>query len=329
MPIRLIAPLSHSSVSGGDSWGIAAVKADASTRTGDGVTVAVLDTGIDRSHSAFAGVDLVERDFSGDGDGDVHGHGTHCAGTIFGRDVDGVRIGLARGVGRALIGKVLRDDGSGESDMIFEAMTWALQSRVQVISMSLGFDFPGLVGQMINDGWPAELATSTALEAYTGNLRMFDAIMGVMRAQQPFGGSPIVVAASGNESLRDQRSDFKIAASLPAAADGVVSVGAVRARENGFDIASFSNTRPVLVAPGVDIVSAAAGGGLVAMSGTSMACPHVAGVAALWWQAIAGGQVRPSSTSVTARLISSARSDVFASGLDSADTGEGMLTAPA
>ena len=89
---------------------------DRSTWTGEGVTVAVLDTGIDSKHPAFAGVDIVEKDFTGTGNGDRQGHGTHCAGTIFGRDVDGKRIGVARGVKRALIGKVLGDEGGGDSE---------------------------------------------------------------------------------------------------------------------------------------------------------------------------------------------------------------------
>ncbi|MNU29710.1 Intracellular serine protease [compost metagenome] len=329
MPTCLIRPTSVTSATPGDNWGLGAVAASTSHRTGAGVTVAVLDTGIDRTHPAFGGVELVERDFSGDGNGDEHGHGTHCAGTVFGRDVDGVRIGVARGVDRALIGKVLRDDGSGESDMVFEAMTWALQSRAQIVSMSLGFDFPGMVERMIEDGWPVAMATSNALEAYRGNLRMFDALMGVFQAQQPFGGTPLVVAASGNESRRDERADFKIAASLPSAAVGVLAIGAVGVANERYDIASFSNTSPALVAPGVDIVSARSGGGLTAMSGTSMACPHAAGVAALWWQQLAETGGRPTAGSVSAKLLSNARTDVFVDGVGIDDRGDGLITCPA
>jgi len=90
-----------------------------------GITVAVLDTGIDSTHPAFTGVTLIEEDFSGSGNGDVQGHGSHCAGTIFGRDVDGTRIGVAPGVDRALIGKVLGDDGSGDSIGLFRGIQWA------------------------------------------------------------------------------------------------------------------------------------------------------------------------------------------------------------
>ena len=135
MPISLIEPCDANLPAGvaaaTDAWGIPAVKADTSPFTGDGVVVAVLDTGIDKSHPAFAGVDIIEKDFSGSGDGDRNGHGTHCAATIFGRDVNGKRVGIARGVKKALIGKVLADNGGGNSDMIFRGMQWALEPGAQ------------------------------------------------------------------------------------------------------------------------------------------------------------------------------------------------------
>jgi subtilisin family serine protease len=319
MPTHLIRPL--------ENWGIAAVKADQSAYTGAGVTVAVLDTGIDRAHPAFAGITLVEKDFSGHGDGDRQGHGTHCAGTIFGRDV-AQRIGVARGVERALIGKVLGDDGSGQSDMVFGALTWAMQERADIISMSLGFDFPGMVAGLTADGWPVDLATSTALEAYRGNLRMFDAIMAVVKAQSAFGVSPLVIAAAGNESRRGVNREYRIAASLPAAADDVVSVAAVGRDGGRYAVADFSNSMALLAGPGVDITSAWLGGGLHIISGTSMACPHVAGVAALWWESLRRSGIKPNAKNVLARLLSNARKDVFAENTDEADIGQGFVTAP-
>lgn len=331
MPISLITPFdadAGGAAAAGPSWGIAAVGADTSPFTGSGVTVAVLDTGIDKAHPAFAGVTLVEQDFSGAGNGDVKGHGTHCAGTIFGRDVGGQRIGIARGVEKALIGKVLGNDGKGDSGMIFSALTWALQQKADIISMSLGFDFPGLVARLISQDWPANLATSTALEAYRGNLRMFDAIMGMLRAQAAFGTSPLVVAAAGNESQRDVNPNYKIAASLPAAAEGVVSVAAIGQSPDKFVVAKFSNSMAAVSAPGVDITSAWPGGGLNTISGTSMACPHVAGVAALWWQSLKQSGTTSNARSISARLFATARKDVFAPGLDESDIGQGFVAAP-
>lgn len=327
MPTALIRPF-PSSAPATSAWGIAAVGADASPFSGEGVTVAVLDTGIDAAHAAFRGARLVERDFSGDGNGDPNGHGTHCAGTIFGREVEGTRIGVAPGVATAFVGKVLGDDGSGTSEMIFRGIQWALEESADVISMSLGFDFPGLVARLTREGWPVELATSVALEAYRGNLRMFDALMAMVQARVPFDGGTVVVAAAGNESRREIDPGFEIAVALPAAAEGVLSVGALAAGPEGFEVAPFSNTFPVLSAPGVDIVSARSGGGLVALSGTSMAAPHVAGVAALWWQRVRKAPVRPLASAAVAKLLAATRREGFRPDVDPADRGMGIVMAP-
>jgi subtilisin family serine protease len=329
MPTRLIEPFEvEASAAPSSAWGISAVKADESPFTGAGVSVSVLDTGIDRGHPAFQGVTVAEQDFSGAGNGDRQGHGTHCAGTIVGRDVAGTRIGVARGVTQLLVGKVLRDDGSGDSDMIFRGIQWALQENADVISMSLGFDFPGLVADLVGQGWPPDLATSLALEAYRANLRMFDALMEIVEARAAFGQGTILVAAAGNESQRDRNPEHEIAVSIPAAAQGIVSVGALQADQGGLQIAPFSNTFPQVSAPGVAILSARAGGGLQALSGTSMATPHVAGVTALWWEAVRSSPIGAASTAVLARLLANTRINGFATGVDPADRGSGIVTAP-
>ncbi|MFE3459463.1 S8 family serine peptidase [Nocardiopsis aegyptia] len=333
MPTRLITPVPLSgeagpATEGGHTWGVAAVGALDSEATGAGVSVAVLDTGVDADHRAFAGMDLVQRDFTGDGNGDRQGHGTHTAGTVFGREVDGTRIGVAPGVRRGIIGKVLDDQGSGDSDMLLKGVQWAADEGAHVVSMSLGYDFPGLVERLVSQGWPVDLATSSGLEAYRANLRLFDALMDLLQARAAFGHGTIVVAASGNESRRNENPDYEIAASLPAAAEGVVSVGALAQGGDGLTIAPFSNTFPQISAPGVAVLSARTGGGLVSLNGTSMACPHVAGVAALWWERILAESVPHTATTVTARLLAHADTGGIAPDVDTADRGVGVVRAP-
>lgn len=337
MPTHLITPVpadeagaeASAAPGTGPTWGVHAVGADHSERTGAGVTAAVLDTGVDAAHPAFTGVELIQQDFSGDGNGDVQGHGTHCAGTIFGRDVEGTRIGVARGVTKALIGKVLADNGSGSSEMLFQGIQWAVREGADVVSMSLGFDFPGLVTELLTQGWPPDLATSAALEGYRANLRMFDALMEMIKHNAAFGRGTVVAAAAGNESRRHIHPDYEIAVSIPAAADGVVSVGALQQVPGGLGIARFSNTFPLISAPGVDVWSAQAGTeGLVSFNGTSMACPHVAGVLALWWEEVLASPLPSTATTVFTRLMAGADTGVLVPGVDIADRGVGIAKAP-
>lgn len=345
MPVELIQPLSAADAGGSPeqdaiaqataangSWGIGQVGADISSMTGTGVTVAVLDTGIDAAHAAFAGVNITSQDFTGGGSAaDRHGHGTHCAGTVFGRDVGGVRIGVARGVTNAIIGKVLDDSGRGSTTAVLKALHWAGQQGANVVSMSLGFDFPGMQQQLQQAGRPPKLATSIALKAYRENLRMFDTLLSFLMQENPTNAGMVVVAASGNESMRKVDPNFVIDTSLPAASSAnIVSVGAAaRAAGNMLDIAAFSNVNPVLCAPGVDIVSAKPGGGLVSMNGTSMACPHVAGLAALWWQWSLTNMGRAGAAAVRAQVVASARPAGFLPTVTFADRGNGIAKAPA
>ncbi len=331
MPTRLVEPVasSEAAAAAAAAWGIGAVGADTSARTGADVVVAVLDTGIDADHPAFAGVTLTQIDFTGSGLGDRNGHGTHCAGTIFGRDVDGTRIGVARGVDRALIGKVLADDGRGNSAWMFDGLQWAVNQGAHVVSISIELDFPNFVRRVVDEeGWPVDLATSRALEAYRATLHMFEALMAMIRSREAFGAGTMVVAAAGNGSRRNVDPDHEIGVALPAAADGVVSVAAVGQSPQGLQVAAFSNTFAQISAPGVGIVSAATGGGLRSLDGTSMACPHVAGLVALWREEVLASPLPANTATVTAKLLASAATDGFAAGIDVADRGVGLAVAP-
>ena len=320
-------PFSDESTPGdeNDVWGIRAVGADSSPYTGAGITVAVLDTGIDRNHEAFEDIDVVEMDFTDEGNGDKNGHGTHCAGSLFGKPVDGKRLGVAPGVQRALIAKVLDFRGKGSTANILAGIEWALKEGANVISMSLGMDFPGYVERLRDQGIPARAATSLGLEAYRANVELFDSFGDFIRKRTTDFQSTIIVAATGNES---DRPNFAVAASPPAAAASFISVGALGMTPTGLEVARFSNKGAFVSAPGVKIISARVGGGLRTLSGTSMATPHVAGVAALWAEHLIKTTGKFNPVMLTGKLIGSAVHKPLVAGFDSVDVGAGLVQAP-
>jgi subtilisin family serine protease len=309
--------------------GLLAVNAHTCPFTGQGVTVAVLDTGVDATHPAFKGKQLAMRDFTGEGAtaedvSDRDGHGTHCAGTICGAIVGDVRVGVAPGVTKLCVGKVLGANG-GSLEMLLKGMLWAVvDEKASVVSMSLGYDLPGNVKRLIDKlGMDAALATQQALRQQSDIIKGLVTLRSFLEWQS---SNVVFVAATGNES---NRPTFVLDASLPAAE--LFSVGAVGVAgkvPNKWEVAPFSNGRAQIVAPGVDVVSAAVGGGWAIMSGTSMATPHVAGVAALWVEKLRGAGALNVPDTVRSKLKSSAVRQPLVD-TDVNDIGVGMVQAPA
>jgi len=277
------------------TWGLAVAKVPLSALTGAGIKVAVLDTGFDSSHQDFRGRVIVRKLFaSRSSEEDVHGHGTHCIGTACGalRPTSGPRYGVAHEA-QIYAGKVLGDDGLGTDRSVIAGMDWAVDQGCQIISMSLGA--ATRMGDQPNDDY--EQIGQACLDAGT-----------------------LVIAAAGNESARPQH----IApVGSPANASTIMAVAAL---DQALGPAPFScgGVNPGqdvdIAAPGVDILSSMPGNRYGRMNGTSMATPHVSGVAAL----IAQSDVTLRGQALWARLVA------LAGGLPhpARDVGKGLLQAP-
>jgi subtilisin family serine protease len=239
------------------TWGLHATGVLEATESGAGITIAVLDTGIDLRHPDFAGRDITSRSFvDGETVQDVQGHGTHCAGTMAGplEPAQGRRYGIAYGA-RLLVGKVLNNQGSGTDADILAGMSWAISAGAQVISMSLGAD---------------QRAISTAYETV---------------GRRALAAGTLIVAAAGNNARRSQGNPGFVG--VPANSPSILAVAAV---DSALAVADFSASATDvgggeidIAAPGVAVYSSwPLPRRTNTISGTSMATPHVAGIAALW-----------------------------------------------
>ena len=263
-PFSLIRPVavSDDGVPGERTWGLDAMAVPdlwAKGLTGAGIKIAHLDTGADAGHPALAGAvtEFAEFDLSGRiiagaaaTDSDLRdGHGTHTAATIVGRAVHGRHVGVAPG---AELCAAMVIEGGDAVACILGGMDWAVGLGVRVLSMSLGIR--GLVSDFLD-------------------------IVTVLRDS-----SVLPVMAVGNEGPGTSRSPGNYPTAL--------SVGACDAAGAVADFSSSQRFKrrtqplaPDLVAPGVEVISAKPGGGWRTLSGSSMAAPHVAGLAALLMQA--------------------------------------------
>jgi subtilisin family serine protease len=342
MPISLVKPLINAEGAAtqdilakarqqGATWGLNMLDVDPARFAGEGVSVAIIDTGIKRSHPAFSHMQpeaILEADFTETSGGDQgvaqdsHGHGTHCAATICGGVVNNIRIGVAPKIKKLLVAKAI--GGRRGSAALLEALNWAVANGADVISMSLGFDFVGYQLYLTEQKKIHQTAAiSMALTAFRDNIRVFDAWMQLLQTRRKQGVDPLVIAATGNES---DRPNFVVEKLSPSEAGSVVAVGAI---DEAFAIARFSNTNPTFVGPGVDVLSAGIAADLAVMSGTSMACPHVAGLAALYWQAARSGGP-PATAERVLRMMAVSAEDHFGRFKlhELVDVGGGMPHAP-
>ena len=227
----------------GATWGLNACKVPPSTRSGSGIKLAVLDTGMDLGHPDFAGRPVVSQTFVGQPVQDLHGHGTHCIGTSCGTKAPAgstPRYGIGH---KAAIfaGKVLTNSGSGSGAGVLAGMNWAIANRCPVISMSLG-------------------SQSSIQPSYTA------------AGQAALNNGCLIIAAAGNAGS---------STGSPANSPTIMSVASLDLNLAPSSFSNFGKIE--IAAPGRDVFSSwPRPTRYKTISGTSMATPHVAGCAALW-----------------------------------------------
>lgn len=227
----------------GATWGLNACKVPPSTRSGSGIKLAVLDTGMDLGHPDFAGRPVVSQTFVGQPVQDLHGHGTHCIGTSCGTKAPAgstPRYGIGH---KAAIfaGKVLSNSGSGSGAGVLAGMNWAIANRCPVISMSLG-------------------SQSSIQPSYTA------------AGQAALNNGCLIIAAAGNAGS---------STGSPANSPTIMSVASLDLNLAPSSFSNFGKIE--IAAPGRDVFSSwPRPTRYKTISGTSMATPHVAGCAALW-----------------------------------------------
>ncbi|WP_066062140.1 S8 family peptidase [Neobacillus soli] len=217
---------------------------------GKGITIAILDTGCEKSHIDLKDRIIGGRNFTKDDRGDqntyrdYNGHGTHVAGTMAASANETGVVGVAPEANLLII-KVLDKHGSGQYEWIINGIYYAIEQKVDMISMSLGG----------SENVP----------------ELHEAI------KKAVANGILVVCAAGNEGDgRDSTEEL----SYPGAYNEVICVGAIGLNRN---ISEFSNSNKEVdvVAPGEGILSTYLNGKYAKLSGTSMATPHVTGALAL------------------------------------------------
>ena len=286
------------------TWGIKAINLMKKGYTGKGVLIACLDTGFYAPHPDFEGRNITGKSFI-DGeewDYDGNGHGTHIAGTAGGNvnSETGQRYGVANNAD-LLIGKVLSDAGSGSTSGIIDAIDWAIEKGARIVSMSLGSAVA--VGEK-----PSPVFEQVGRRALEANC--------------------LLIAAAGNDSRRPDQTPRPVGS--PANAESIMAVAAV---DEQLKVAYFSNGginadtggRIDISGPGVRVYSSysknASGELYATLSGTSMATPHISGVAALFAEAF------PDLTAAELWLKLEKNAKQL-DGQEARDVGSGLIQAP-
>jgi len=277
------------------TWGLQRTRVGASCYTGAGIRVAVLDTGMDLEHPDFANRCVQSKSFiEGETAQDGNGHGTHCIGTACGsQGPTSPRYGVAKEC-EIYAGKVLSDAGSGSDGGILAGINWAIASGCSIISMSLG-------------------ARVQAGQTFS---RVYERV-----GKRSLRRGTLIIAAAGNDSWRDNGIIQPV--SHPANCPSIMAIGALN--EN-LQVAQFSNGglnprggQIDLVAPGVEVFSTwPMPVRYYTISGTSMATPHVSGIAALYAQATGA-----KGSELWAQLVQNAQRLPLAS----RDVGSGLVQA--
>ena len=250
------------------TWGLQATRVLESSHSGLGIKIAILDTGLDLDHPDFAGRLIQSKSFIvGETVQDRNGHGTHCIGTACGpKDSPELpRYGIAYNA-EIFAGKVLSDRGSGSDSGILAGIEWAVNNGCAVVSMSLG-------------------AATRPGDTFSP---IYERV-----GQRALRNGSLIIAAAGNEST-DRATGGRLnppnPVGYPANAPTLMAVAAL---DNQLQVAPFSNGTINLdggqidiAGPGVDIHSTwPMPDRYSSISGTSMATPHVAGIAALYAEA--------------------------------------------